>query len=293
MTKVTDVYNTREGRPVIICDFSPPRGPGLEFVENARSLDVDFISVAYNPGKSVRVNSAMLSYAIKERAGKDVLFNLATRDMNRLAIESHLLGAAVLGLENLLIVGGDPFNERDLALVKGVSDFKPTELIRAIADMNQGLDYKGLKLRTPMDLCIGASIDLNRGIEREARLAYRKVRAGAQFFVTQPVFDTEEITQFRASYQAVAGEPLAQPAFYGLQILINGGIIFSSVPEGIRRELEAGRDGVELALEQWQRFKEAGIEAVYLMPPILKGGVRDYEAAQRVLKGVCQTRTPS
>ena len=286
MAKVTEAYQARGDRPLIICDFSPPRGSGPEFLENARGLDADFISVAYNPGKSVRVDSAMLAYAIKEKAGRDVLFSLATRDMNRLAMESHLLGVSVLGLENLLIVGGDPFSERDLERVKDVSDFRPTELMKAVADMNQGLDYKGLKLREPTDLCIGGAIDLGRGIETEARLTHRKVQAGAQFFVTQPVFDTNEITRFLDAYQTVAGQSLAHPVFWGLQILVSGGIIFSSVPEGVRKELDAGRDGVDIALEQWAWFRDMGMDSVYLMPPILRGGVRDYEAAQRVLKAL-------
>ena len=123
MAKVTNAYRIGGTKPVIICDFTPPRGTGSEYLDNARKLDVDFISVAYNPGKAVRVDSAMLAYTIKERTGKDVLFNLATRDMNRLALESHLLGASLLGLENLLILGGDPFSRQDLKQVRDVSDF--------------------------------------------------------------------------------------------------------------------------------------------------------------------------
>ena len=286
MAKVTEAYEARGDKTLIICDFSPPRGPGLEFLGSAAKLDVDFISAAYNPGKAVRVDSAVLAYAIKERTGKGVLFNLATRDMNRLAVESHLLGASVLGLENLVIIGGDPFSQRDLERLKDVSDFTPTGLMRAIADMNQGTDFRGLNLRAPTDLCVGGAADLGRGIEAEARLTRSKVQAGAQFFITQPVFDTQEITRFRDAYQAVAGQPLAQPVFWGLQIMVGGGVIFSSVPEEVRQELEAGRDGVEMALEQWERFRALGIDSVYLVPPILKGGARDYEAAQRFLERV-------
>ena len=285
MAKVTESYRTRANKPVIICDFTPPRGAGPEYLDNARKLDVDFISVAYNPGKAVRVDSAMLAYTIKERTGKDVLFSLATRDMNRLALESHLLGASVLGLENLLILGGDPFSQRDLERVRDVSDFKPTELIKSVADMNQGLDFRGRNLREPTDLCIGGAIDLGRGIDTEARLTHRKAQAGAHYFVTQPIFDTMEKIRFEDSYQSVAGEPLEQPVFYGLQILV-GGVIFSSVPEEARRELEAGRDGVDMALEMWEQFKAVGIDAVYLVSPILKGGARDYEAARRFLERV-------
>ncbi|MFB3092303.1 MAG: hypothetical protein ACE1ZD_03790, partial [Dehalococcoidia bacterium] len=92
--------------------------------------------------------------------------------------------------------------------------------------------------------------------------------------------------RFEDAYRSVAGEPLGQPVFYGLQILVGGGVIFSSVPEEARRELEAGRDGVDMALETWEQFRSVGINAVYLVPPILKGGARDYEAARRFLERV-------
>ena len=283
MAKVTNAYRIGGTKPVIICDFTPPRGTGSEYLDNARKLDVDFISVAYNPGKAVRVDSAMLAYTIKERTGKDVLFNLATRDMNRLALESHLLGASLLGLENLLILGGDPFSQQDLKQVRDVSDFTSTELIKAVVDLNQCLDFRGRNLREPTNLCIGGAIDLSRGINTEAKLTHRKAQAGAHYFVTQPIFDTMKKDKFEEAYMSVAGKLLVQPVFYGLHILVNGGVIFSPVPEEVRRNLEAGRDGVDIALEMWEQFREVGIDAVYLVPPILKGGERDYEAARRFL----------
>ena len=94
--------------------------------------------VAYNPGRAARVNSAMLAAAIKDRAGKDVTFTLATRDMNKLALQSQLLGAQLLGLENVIVVAGDPFNRRDEGLVKEAADVRPTQLIQEISNMNQG-----------------------------------------------------------------------------------------------------------------------------------------------------------
>ncbi|MBM3924668.1 MAG: hypothetical protein FJ320_01565 [SAR202 cluster bacterium] len=286
MAKVTDVYNRRGGKPVIISDFSPPRGPGLDFLDDARRLPVDFLAVAYNPGKAVRIDSAIMAATIKSHAGRDAVFNLATRDMNKLALQSHLLGAAALGVDNVLVVGGDPFSAKDLERVKPVDDYRPTELIKAIADMNGGLDFRGLKLRQATDLCIGGAIDLGRGVEEEAALTHKKAQAGAHFFVTQPVFYTEQVEQFHSAYKAVAGQASSQPVFWGLQVMVKDGVIFASVPEAVRRELDSGRDGVEMAVEQWWRFRDAGIDAFYIVPPILKGGARDYDAARRFLQAV-------
>ncbi len=147
---------------VTICNFSPPRGAQARAIEDAKLLSqADFLSIAYLPGRVPRVDSAMLGTAIQQRASIDVVFNLATRDMNKLAMQSHLIGAQMLGLENVMVVKGDDFSEKDQARVKDVSDYTPTHLLRAIGAMNVGKDFKNLNLREKTDFCIGATIDPN------------------------------------------------------------------------------------------------------------------------------------
>jgi homocysteine S-methyltransferase len=284
MAKVTERCGSGTGRPVFICDFSPPRGADPALLHGARAVDADFLCVAYSPGKSVRVEPAIAAHVIRQQTGKDVLFTLATRDMNKLAIQNHLLGAGLLGLENVIVVGGDTFTDRDLARVKDVSDFTTTGLIAAIRAMNQGVDYRELKLRSSTGFCIGATIDLGRGIDREARLTHRKAAAGADFFVTQPVYDLEQVERFHERYESVAGERLLQPLFLGLQVMDARGLIFGDVPEGARRDLDNGREGIEIAIELLHDFVAGGFTNIYLVPPIFRGGLRDYEAAQRVLE---------
>jgi homocysteine S-methyltransferase len=285
MAKITDRCFEATGHTAFICDFSPPRAgdPGILHQAN---IDAHFISVAYNPGRAVRVNSAMLAAAIKRDVGKDVVFTLATRDMNRLALQSLLLGAQLLGLENVVVVQGDPFTERDLALVKAAGDIGPSGLIAAIVGMNQGVDFRGAQLRSPTGFCVGATLDLGRGIEREAGLAWRKVQAGAEFFITQPIFDVEAAARFQNAYAARSGEPLKLPVFFGLQVLEQEGVIFSSVPESVQKDLAGGRSGVDIALELYQRFQAGGLHNVYLVPPIRRGGARNYDAARDVLAAV-------
>ena len=224
--KVTDLTASRGDRPVFICDFSPPRFADWNVVQRAAELSADFLCVAYNPGKAVRVDSAMLASTIKTHTGKETVFNLATRDMNRLALQTHLLGAQMLGLENVVVVKGDDFTARDLERVRPVDDYLPTELIRGAAALNQGVDFRGSQLRAPTDLCVGASIDLGRGIQTEAALAHRKVQAGAQFFITQPVFSLAEIDAFHGAYREAAGHGVEVPVFFGLQVMIQGGVVF-------------------------------------------------------------------
>lgn len=285
MVKIAERCFEVTGHTTFICDFSPPRSGDPSLLQQA-NIDADFISVAYNPGRAVRVNAPMLAAAIKQQVGKEVVFTLATRDMNKLALQSQLLGAQMLGLENVIVVQGDPFSERDLTAVKPVDDYRPTQLIAAIARMNQGVDFRDSNLRTPTDFCIGATVDLGRGVHHEAGLVRRKADAGAQFFITQPIFDPAEAAQFREAYAETASEPLETPVFYGLQVLEQDGIIFSTVPQSVRRELEAGRSGVEIALELFQKFQESGLYNVYLVPPIRRGGTRNYAAAKEVLVAV-------
>ena len=282
MVKVVDCSYESTGRPGFICDFSPPRSGNLSETRRA-DIPADFISVAYNPGRAVRANSAMLASAIRRELGKETIFTLATRDMNRLGIQSLLLGAQMLGLENVVVVQGDPFSERDLSLTKPADGYRPTELIAAIRLMNEGTDFRESSLREPTDFCIGATFDLGRGLDEETALALRKVEAGADFLMSQPIFDPDDALRFLDGYQRKAGQPLSIPIFYGLQILEQGGVLFSTVPELVREELESGRSGVEMALELYERFQQAGLRNVYLVPPIRRGGARNYDAAREFL----------
>ncbi len=288
VAKVTERCFEATGRTAFICDFSPPRS-GQPSVLDQAVPDADFLAVAYNPGRAVRVNSAMLAAALKHRLGRDVVFILATRDMNRLGLQSLLLGAQLLGLENVAVVRGDPFGPRDRGLVRDASDTSPTQLVSAIAEMNLGRDFRGSKLAAPTDFSIGATLDLGRGVESEAALAHRKVRAGAQFFLTQPIFEAAAAAGFAAAYRAAAGEALPVPVFYGLQVLEKDGVVFSSAPRAILEELDRGRPGPEIALELYGQFREKGLRNVYLVPPIRRGGGRDYDAAAEVLAGAPRT----
>ena len=284
MTKVVDKYVQEEIRTLFVCDFSPPRGADPQRLEAARHLDVDFVSVAYNPGKSTRVNSAAAAHWIKTNTGRDVVFTLATRDMNRIAAQSLLLGAQLMGLENLVVVRGDEFTEAELSMVKEVGDFAPTELVRSVNNMNRGVDFRGRKFQPPTDICVGATIDLGRGLQREIALTWRKVRAGARFFISQPTFAPEEPKEFMARYADRYGDELSVPVFFGLQVMTQESIVFGNVPQWVTDDLHKGRSGVDIAHQVLSEFTGAGLRCIYLVPPILRGGRRDYEAAQAVLE---------
>ncbi len=217
-------------------------------------------------------------------AGKDVVFTLATRDMNKLAIQSLLLGAQLLGLENLIVLRGDEFQDKERALIKEVCDFRPSELVRSVAEMNRGTDFKGLRLQRPTDFCIGAAIDLGRDLVRETDLARRKVEAGASFFVTQPTFAAASAREFLARYADRHGEELLCPVFFGVQVMAPESPVFGSLPKWVTKDLQRGRPGSDIALQVLDDFAGAGFRAIYLVSPVLRGGRRDYDAARAVLE---------
>lgn len=282
MAKVIEVC-AASSAPVVLCDCTPPRSADPAALDPVGAVGADFVCVAYNPGKLPRADSASAALALKSRTGTDVVFNLATRDMNRIALQSRLLGAQMLGLENVVVLQGDGFTPGEAEQVKAVNDYTPTSLIADVAAMNQGLDYRGSRLRGPTSLCIGGTFDLARDLEREAALTRRKVQAGAHFFIAQPIYDLALRHAFLEAYERVAGEPLGLPIFWGVQVLDKDGIVLGNVPPSTREQLDAGRPGVAIAVEHLHALLADGVRGVYLVPPILRGGARDYEAARQVL----------
>jgi 5,10-methylenetetrahydrofolate reductase len=220
---------------------------------------------------------------VKSHTDRDVVFTLATRDMNKVAVQSLLLGAQLLGVENVVVVKGDPLSQRDSRRFRAVGDYTPTGLIQTILEMNDGVDFRGLKLRTPTDFCVGATIDLARDLDAELRLTRRKVAAGAQFFLAQPTFDSGIALSFLDRYRAQFGEALEAPVYHGIQVMAPESIRFGAIPEWVTSDLDSGRPGEDIALEVWQSYLDAGLSLTYLIPPILRGGRRDYAAAQRAI----------
>ncbi len=277
MTTVTEAVRTSNGKPVIICDVSPPRGAGPGPLDNVANLDADFLSIAYNPGQSVRVNSVLAASYVLKCLQKPVVFTLATRDMNRIAIQSLLLGASWNGLHNVVVVRGDQLRDRDRRRVKSVNDYTTTALLSDISQMNRGRDFRGLSLSAPTSFCSGATVDFARGIDAQATLAARKISAGAQFLLCQAHFYPPDIVEFQRRLTILSNE--APTLFAGVQVLASDGIDFGNVPDHLRIELDAGRSGLDIAKELALELWTLGVTTFYLIPTIRRGGVRDYHSA--------------
>ncbi len=283
MTKIVDIHDTG-GDLIFICDFSPPRGREYNDLELAQRLGAHCLSVPYSPGKSVYANSALAAHSLRSGTGQEVAFTIATRDMNILAAQSLIVGASLLGLENVIVVRGDDFSPAELHHTKSVHDRTSTALIRSIAALNEGIDFRGRALSTPTDMCIGAVIDTGRPVESEVALTRRKIDAGAHFFVTQPQFSSDASLRFLQAVEQSQGLRPPVPIFFGIQIVAVGGRAFVPIPRDVRHKLEAGAEPADLASQTIKHFIAAGVKTFYLMPPIFPGGRRDYESARQVLE---------
>ena len=278
--------------PVTICDVSPPRGADPSALADAAGLDADFLCVAYAPGQSVRLGSALSAAILIRDFGRRAAFNLATRDMNRIAVQSALLDAAALGAENVVVLRGDPVSERDSRRVSQVNDYTTTALLRDIVRMNGGRDFRGRRLTAPTTFCAGATADLSKPLEREAALVARKARAGAEFILCQSAFDADRAARFRSLVKTALDDDLSAGAgmprlFVGAQIpSAEGGRIFGDFPKRSLAELRAGRSGLDIATENAAALWDAGFRLFYIIPPILANGARDYETANRLQEGL-------
>ena len=262
MTTVTDIVSRAGESAVFMCDFSPPRAPGANWTDEALSLNPDLICVPHLTPHPTRPDAITAAHMIRERTGAEVVFNFATRDAGKSEVWERLSRARSLGLENIVVLQGDA--DRGVGSVAREDSFKPTELIRELKSCGDGF-------------CVGAVADLAKCVEQEAHLSHRKIDAGADFLLVQPTFDIDAAEPFLAKADT------STPMFFGVQVLVKGGVAFAPVPDSLRLEIESGRSGVDAAKEMISRFRRIGVNCFYLIAPIYRGGVRDYSAARNVM----------
>ena len=262
MTTVTDIVSRAGASAVFMCDFSPPRTPSANWPDEVLSLNPDLICVPHLAPHPTRPDAITAAHLVRDRTGSEVVFNFATRDSRKSEVWERLGNARSLGLENIVVLQGDA--DRGVGSVARENSFKPTELIREL----QGLDES---------FCVGAVADLAKGVEQEAILSRRKIDAGADFLLVQPTFDIDAAERFLAKANT------STPMFFGVQVLVKGGVAFAPVPDSLRLEIESGRSGVDAAKEMISRFLGIGINCFYLIAPVYRGGMRDYSAARKVM----------
>jgi len=200
------------GKFALVAEVKPPKGTALdEMLAPVKSLGdrVAAFGVPDNEHARMRL-SALAAGRLVQEAGGEALLHLTCRDRNRLALESDLLGAAVLGLENLLCVSGDYVTLGDHPQAKAVYDADSVQLLQIVRGLMAGRDSVGLELSGSPAFFPGAVVIPEAEPLAPQLLKFeKKMAAGAQFFVTAPVFDLEKFRRFRQGLPAQSVKLLA------------------------------------------------------------------------------------
>jgi len=188
------------GSFAVVAEVKPPKGTDVkEMLAPVSKLlgKVTAFSVPDNEHARLRL-AALAAARLVQEAGGEPLVHLTCRDRNRLALESDLLGAAALGLENLLLVSGDYVTLGDHPEAKPVYDADSAQLLQIARGLAEGQDSAGLPLRGNPSFFLGAVVIPEAEPLAPQLLKFeKKVMAGAEFFVTPPVFDLEKFRRFR------------------------------------------------------------------------------------------------
>jgi methylenetetrahydrofolate reductase (NADPH) len=204
-------------RFIITAELAPPRGSDMgAFLRMAEFVapHVDAINVTDNQGANMRM-TPLTAAALLVREGIEPIMQLTCRDRNRLALQSDLLGAAAMGVHNILALSGDHISCGDHRQGRAVFDLDSVLLIQAIQGLNKGLDINGKLLEGNTTFFAGAAAapEVEPFIVTRPKLV-KKAAAGARFFQTQAVFDPQRLTMF-----CEAVEPLAVKVIAGILVL--------------------------------------------------------------------------
>lgn len=190
-----------QGRKVTAIEVTPPRGVDMSsIIEKARlcaELGVDAINIPDGPRASSRLSPLVTAAEIQRCAGIETILHFCCRDRNLIGMQSDILGASAIGLHNMLVVTGDPPKLGDYPHATGVFDMDSIALTEVIRRLNCGIDIGGNEFSPSTRLTIGVganpvAVDLGREVERFGQ----KVEAGAEYAITQPVFDPEMLLRF-------------------------------------------------------------------------------------------------
>jgi homocysteine S-methyltransferase len=301
------------GRFAVSVELDPPKGLNptkiVDGARHLRSLGVEFINIADSPMARVRMSCLALAHLLRSELGVEPIIHFTTRDRNLMALQSDLLGAHALGVRNVLALTGDPLHVGNYPNLASVWNVDSVGLIEVLRGMNAGHDAAGAAVGAQASFFIGAALNLNmedtaidEDRERtrrklsgpralEARAAGNgadvtevdlelarlrdKLDAGAQYIMTQPIYDLEPLERFFARFG-----PVEVPILLGLMPLhsskhaeyLHNEVPGISIPEAARARLrEAGERarevGIEMAREVALAARERGlVQGCYLVP---------------------------
>jgi methionine synthase I (cobalamin-dependent)/5,10-methylenetetrahydrofolate reductase len=259
-------------------ELDPPKGAGvkklLQAAEVLAKAGADAINVGDSPMARVRMSSLSACQLISQSVGVDTIIHFTTRDRNLMGMQADLLGCQALGLHNILALTGDPPALGNYAHATAVYDVDSIGLINIIAKLNAGQDIAGNTIGTPLSLSIGCALNptaQNQGLELER--IKRKIDAGADFIMTQPIYQKSDLTDFM---EKMGDCPV--PILIGIMPLhsskhaeyLHNEVPGITIPKNIREAMrEAGEEGAQTGLKLAEELLDelSGFcQGTYLVP---------------------------
>ncbi|MBI2901030.1 MAG: bifunctional homocysteine S-methyltransferase/methylenetetrahydrofolate reductase [Planctomycetes bacterium] len=275
-------FGDRIGKETLVCvELDPPRGLAYEkALKGAVRLvkaGCDAITVGDSPLAVMRMGNVGMAH-LMEREGVPTIVHLSCRDKNLIALQSTILEAAALGITALLPITGDPAKVGDQPQATSVYDLNSFELIRLIANMNEGKGYSGASIQRATRFAIGCAFNPNvKDVDHQVRRLRKKMEAGAHFALSQPVYDIERIPHVYDRVRAGVG---GFPVFFGVLPAVsarNAEFLAHEVPgitmpESVIARMKAvpedrqRAEGLKIAKELIERAAEFA-PGFYIIPP--------------------------
>src|ERR1051325_10059850 len=257
----------------ISVEMDPPRGLSTHKLLAGASLlaeaGADVINVADSPMARMRMSAWAVCDVVQRKVGVETTLHFPTRGRNLLRVQCGLLAAHALGIHNVFVVMGDPTSIGDYPEAMDNYDLVPSGLIKLIKQgFNAGVDHSGTSIGQPTNFFVGAALNLcPPDLETEIKNMQRKIKAGVDFFLTQPIYRSEDGPKLLETYEAKYGK-MDKPILVGILPLVSTrhvnflhhevpGIF---IPEETRQRVEAAgedsaRAGVEIAVELIDQLK--------------------------------------
>ncbi len=279
---------------VVSVEIDPPSGTDpTRALEGARALaaaGVRFVNIADGPRATARMSALAMAHLLRE-VGIEPIVHVTCRDRNLLGIQADLLGAWATGIRNLLVITGDPSKLGDYPMATTVYDLDSVGLLRLVSALNRGLEPSGRRMRGSTAFVKGCGVEPGaRDLDREVARLLRKVEAGAEFVMTQPVFDPEVMDRFLDRVRGL-GVPVLMGilplASYRNAEFLHHEVPGMTIPEPTRERMKraghgpaAREEGVRIAREVLVAFRDR-VRGVYVMPPFDR-----YDTALAVIEGL-------
>jgi 5,10-methylenetetrahydrofolate reductase len=265
---------------VITSEVGPPKGTDVtKLLEEAEEIKdkVDGINVT-DLQSSVMLLGSMAVCALLKQKGIEPVYQLTCRDRNRLALQSDLLSAYALGIRNTLLLTGDhpacPIGDHPQA--KPVFDLDSVQLIQTAVKLKGGHDLSGNELKgTPSDFCLGAVVSpCSDALDLQIMKMEKKIKAGAQFFQTQGVYDAKQFEQFMKKVEQFKVPVMAGIIFLksaGMAKFMNNNVAGVTVPQPLIDEMasvekEKRKDKCVEIMSRLIKKMKGMCQGVHLMP---------------------------